>query len=100
MIEDIEVTQTCYDCEGMATQIFLQGRWINSTALFEMEDSQVVYLNYVSPTKLIRFLLFQPLKSIILRSIGPAPYVPDRSFCSADLNFAACLVSSSRAIRP
>ena len=51
MIEDIEVTQTRYDCRGMATQIFLQVRWVNGATLFEMEDFQGVHLNYVSPAK-------------------------------------------------
>ncbi len=45
LIQDIEGTQTRYDCGGMAAQTFLQGRWINGATLFEMEDFQVVYLN-------------------------------------------------------
>jgi hypothetical protein len=39
MIEDIEVTQTPYDCGDMATQIFLQRGWINGTTLLELEDT-------------------------------------------------------------
>src|SRR4030043_1792729 len=100
MIEDAEVTQTRYNSGGMATQTFLQGRWVNRITLFEMENFQGVYLNYVSPAKIVQFSLFQSLKSIILRSIGPELYAQDRSPCSAALNFLAYLVSSFQASRP
>jgi hypothetical protein len=54
----------------MATQIFLQGRWINGTTFFEMEDFQFVYLNYVSSDKSVRFFLIQSLNLFSLAPLG------------------------------
>lgn len=48
LFQVIEVTQTRYDCGGLATQIFLQVRWISDITLFELEDFQFSHLYNVS----------------------------------------------------